>query len=252
MAIAEIRPRRGLSREAVKYIAALAMLLNHIASVCLTPGTLLREVLIDAGYFTAVTMCYFLAEGFRHTRSRRRYALRLAVFAAVSELPFCLAFTENGILAFQGMNMLFTLLLCFGILAVLEEVESSAVRCALVTALVLLSLVSDWPLLAPLFTLLFRRAGGGRRRTAAAFAAAAGLTGLLFYADSALAGLPPAACLLRALGAAAGPAAAGVAVAFCYSGQRAARGRAFSKWFFYVFYPAHLLLLGLIRVWPLL
>ena len=34
------------------------MLLNHIANVFLEPGTFLFEVMVDVGYFTAITMCY--------------------------------------------------------------------------------------------------------------------------------------------------------------------------------------------------
>lgn len=56
---------RVLNRDVIKYIAMTAMLLNHIANIFLVPGTLWYEVLVDIGYFTAITMCYFLVEGFR-------------------------------------------------------------------------------------------------------------------------------------------------------------------------------------------
>ena len=36
-----------------------------------------------------------------------------------------------------------------------------------------------------------------------------------------------------------------ICIVFLYNGKRAARGRSFSKWFFYVYYPAHLLAIGL-------
>ena len=53
---------RVLNRDVIKYIAITAMLLNHIANIFLVPGTLWYEVLVDIGYFTAITMCYFLVE----------------------------------------------------------------------------------------------------------------------------------------------------------------------------------------------
>ena len=59
-----------LSRDVIKYFAMLTMLLNHIANVFLTPGTLLYEFFLNIGYFTAVTMCYFLVEGYGYKIGR--------------------------------------------------------------------------------------------------------------------------------------------------------------------------------------
>ena len=42
--------------------------------------------------------------------------------------------------------------------------------------------------------------------------------------------------------------AAAVATLVLYNGERAKHGRTFSKWFFYVFYPGHLLLLYWIKI----
>lgn len=57
---------------------------------------------------------FFIAEGFRHTRSAGRYAARLAVFALLAEVPFDLAIAGRPF-AQEGQNVLFTLLL--GLLA---------------------------------------------------------------------------------------------------------------------------------------
>ena len=51
-----------MNRDQIKYVAMFTMLLNHIANVFLEPGTFLFEVMVDVGYFTAITMCYFLVE----------------------------------------------------------------------------------------------------------------------------------------------------------------------------------------------
>ncbi len=117
-----------LNRDVIKYIAMLTMLLNHISQVFMKSGYFLSELFLDIGYFTAITMCYFLVEGFQYTHSKKNYAIRLLIFALISEIPYCMAFTTNGVLEFQGLNMLFTLLICFMILIVNDKVSNKFSR----------------------------------------------------------------------------------------------------------------------------
>ena len=231
---------RVLNRDVIKYIAVTAMLLNHIANIFLVPGTLWYEVLVDIGYFTAITMCYFLVEGFRYTHSRKQYALRLFGFGVVSQVPFSMAFAQNGILEFQDFNMMFTLFLCFCILLCIETIRNRFLRGVLIVLLIFGSLFCDWSLLAPVFTLLFAWAGGNRTRQKAAFGAAA-----LLYGG--MAGLGSGQ-VWEAVGCAVPILVSAFVILYLYNGRRAARGRTFYKWFFYAFYPAHLLVLGLLRL----
>ena len=239
--------RPSLDRDTIKYIAMAAMLVNHIGTIFLTPGTFLYELFLDIGYFTAPVMCYFLVEGYRLTHSRKLYGRRLFVFAVLSELPFCLAFSHGAEVYFVAMNMIFTLFLCFLLLEVLEKEPKGFARGLLVALLILASTVSDWAILAPVYTMLFYKAGQDREKQKKAFFWAAALFGAFGLAGSPewYSGLQR---LLYALGCMSGVAAAGVCIVCFYNGRRAQRGQRFSKWFFYLFYPVHLLLLGIIRI----
>lgn len=241
--------RSGIwNRDVIKYIAMFTMLLNHIANVFLEPGTVLSELFLNIGYFTAVTMCYFLVEGYRYTRSKRNYGLRLLIFALISQVPFCLAFAEEGILEFYGFNMMFTLLLCFLILVCMERIRNQFLRNLAVMGLIFLSLFCDWALLAPVFTLLFLWAEGSRGKTKAAFL----ISTLLFGGINFMGGvgsLPVGENLLYTACGMAGVALSGIVIVYLYNGKRMERGRRFSQWFFYLFYPVHLLILGLMRIW---
>ena len=58
----------------------------------------------------------------------------------------------------------------------------------------------------------------------------------------------PAGQVWEAVGCAVPILVSAFVILYLYNGRRAARGRTFYKWFFYAFYPAHLLVLGLLRV----
>lgn len=235
-----------LSRDAIKAVAMVTMLLNHIANVLLPPQSPWFEPLVDIGYFTAVTMCYFLVEGYGYTRDRRAYALRLLGFALVAQIPYQLA------LGFFQLNMLFTLLACFGIVHVWVSwgADKGPQKVLAVLGLFFASLFMDWAILAPVFTLMFASwrygdapACGTRWELALLFAGDA----LIFF----FLNLPEewtAQAMLQAAASSLGILVAGAVILLFYNGKRAAHGRSFWKWFFYLFYPAHLAVLAAVKL----
>lgn len=98
--------KRGLSQEGLKLIACVTMLLDHIGTVFL-PELGLRMI----GRMAFPIYCFLLAEGAYYTRSRKEYGLRLLVGLLLSEIPFDLLFF--GRLTFAHQSVMATLMLGF-------------------------------------------------------------------------------------------------------------------------------------------
>ena len=235
-----------LNRDQIKLIAIVCMTCNHIAHVLMTPGSVLYEILEDIGHFTAITMCFFLVEGYFYTRSRKNYAKRLFVFALLSEIPFVLAF------GYAQLNVIFTLLICFAILCVMDSALDAWKKNICITGLVLLTLFCDCALFLAIAAILFRKSDRDPQKLAKAYAIVVGLFWLLSipgYAPAdALYPLLSGYAIVHGFYSAASLIASGVVVLLLYNGKKSERHPKFHKWLFYIYYPAHLLLLWFISV----
>lgn len=99
----------GLNGFCLKLIAMASMLIDHTAAVMLVPGQTYLN-LRTIGRIAFPIFCFLLAEGVIYTHSLKAYAIRLAVFAAISEIPYDLAF-QNTVWYPEAQNVFFTLLL---------------------------------------------------------------------------------------------------------------------------------------------
>ena len=255
-----------MSRDGIKLIAMITMLLNHIGYIFCNPP--LKDLLMDIGYFTAIAMCYFLVEGYGYSRSKERYGIRLFVFALLSQVPYSLALTDKGFFALKDWNMVANLFLCFLIIHAYHVCYDPQLRQVLILLPAALSVFCDWSCMAPMFVLLFLLAGRDKERLRGAWRASLLIWGLVRFLSeltgssdqlpdiTVLTGMADnfGPALLQALLSLAGPAAAGFCILYLYNGKKSPDRLAqipayqfLSKWFFYLFYPVHLLVLGILK-----
>ena len=236
-----------LNRDVIKLIAMGTMLLNHLCHLLGMEGTWLGETMVEIGYFTAITMCFFMVEGYRYTRSKGQYAMRLFGVAILSQLPYNVVLSEDGgLFSYTQFNMLFSLFLCFLVLLVKDKVKNIFLKAVLIFLIIAVSIFTDWAIFAPVFTLLFAVAGDSRKKKIIAY----GISIILFTIINVMMTFSSVAMPISLYSVLLGVLAmsfSGVCVLLLYNGKRIEKGKDFFKWFFYLFYPGHLFVLMLIR-----
>ena len=114
----------GISQEALKLIACVTMLIDHIGAALVVPtDTIYYENLAIyttmawinlamrcIGRIAFPIFCFLLVEGVFHTRNPKKYVQRLAIGMMLSEIPFDLAFFHDGI-SWAHQSVMVTLLL---------------------------------------------------------------------------------------------------------------------------------------------
>ncbi len=76
----------------LKLIAIITMLIDHIGAILLTSNPDLYLPARTIGRIAFPIFVFMLVEGFYHTSNIRKYLTRLGIFALISEIPFDLAF----------------------------------------------------------------------------------------------------------------------------------------------------------------
>jgi hypothetical protein len=248
------RKFRGISGSTVKIIAIITMLIDHTAATILEAIIMkqynqqMADNIVDAaGYYPVFDstlykvydimrgigrigfpcFCFLLIEGFMYTRNRTKYAIRLALFAIISEVPFDLAFNQQ-VLEFTYQNVFFTLfigLLTITVLdaiihktewnKVLKIVLGIVVFAAGIALAIILKTDYDAIGVITITVMYFLR----KNKNACMYGGCMALTIPMIQEAYAFLGMIP--------------------IAF-YNGTRGLK----MKYFFYIFYPAHLLILA--------
>lgn len=245
--------KAGITGSTLKLIAMFTMLIDHTSAIILEQMLLKKgfadidmndlaayNAFVDANeviFIASITMrsigrlafpifCFLLVEGFLHTKNVGKYARNLAIFAIISEVPFDLAFTGN-LFDMRLQNVFFTLLIGLIVIYMISyftkklEYNRSAVGvCTVVIAMIgmltanlLIVDYSSYGVLTIVIMYLFRRS-----RLAQGLGGCAVLTFMSWGQIPAFFSLLPIKL---------------------YNGERGIR----LKYVFYLFYPAHILIL---------
>lgn len=235
---------KGLNRTQLKLIAICAMVCDHTAWGFVEAMTPLGQIMHIIGRLTVPTMCFFIAEGFRHTSNRKNYLGRMAFFWGATIIPFYIFFHETYD---YRQNIIFDLMLGLLMLMVLEsKTLKKWHKVVLATGIFVVSaVIGGWVIVPILFILTFYY--GKDFKTKAKWICVITITLVTFlviatnlnqiyhfskydwmwYEELYLLGFMLPLFLLKH-----------------YNGEK---GKNIGKYFFYIFYPAHFLVLAGIK-----
>ena len=216
----------------LKYIAFISMLIDHANNALITPlldgqGFLLHlsNLFSILGRIAFPIFVFFIVEGFFKTRSRKKYLLTLLVFGLISEVPFDM-FTSKTFFDPYWNNMMFTLALCLITIWMIDSLKEKisnkivwhivSIVVVAISSAVAMALSLDYDYHAIIVAYLF----------------------YIFYDRPVLGAALGYLSIIKELYS-----FFGFGIVLTYNGER---GRQY-KWFNYLFYPVHILILGMLR-----
>lgn len=238
--------RRGLSSNALKIIAAVSMLIDHIGVILLPHVAILRIL----GRLAFPIFAFMIAEGCAKTKNRLRYFLSVFLLGAACQVVYCLYDDQ----LYLGILITFSIsiLLIYALQALKKTLFGGDKRLGrqIVAVLIFLLLLAGvyvlnlhltidygfWGCLLPVFASVFR-APSVNAPTFFEKIDRLSVHVILFGI-----GLVILACVR---GGVQPYALCAVPLLALYSGKRGARSM---KWFFYIFYPVHLAALELLAM----
>ena len=242
--------KKTFNSNTIKLIAIIAMTIDHIAWAVYPgyPKEVIPLLMHLIGRITCPVMCYFIAEGFHYTRNINRYTARLFGFALISHFCYIFASTEfvdwKSFVPFYYGNLLnqtsvmWSLAWGLVMLRVVnsEKIKSSSIKVVWIVLICIVSFPSDWSCVAALCVLAFGANRGEQKKQSfwlvfyvAIYAA------VYFFAIDQVYGLLQMGVVLS------------IPVIRRYNGQRGKNAdiNRVMKWLFYIYYPLHLFVIGI-------
>lgn len=244
---------KKLDSNMLKLIAIIAMTIDHVAWTLYPefPCEFIPVVMHIIGCLTCPIMCYFIAEGYHYTRDVNRYTCRLFGFALISHFAYMFAFADaagwqifvpfaNGELTGQTSVMW---PLAWGLVALRivnsDRIKQNWFKVICVLLICGITFGSDWGFFPVLFILAIGMNRGDFKKQMLWFSASLLLLVVATcFAMNPFRGIIKLSCLLT------------IPLFMLYNGKRGKNPTVnkVMKWLFYIYYPLHLFIIGIIRV----
>lgn len=234
----------------IKLIAIVAMTIDHFTWMFFPgyPAEPLPVFLHIIGRITCPIMCYFIAEGYYYTRDVGKYTRRLFLFACLSHFAYVYASADfvdwrSFLPGYYGsfLNQTSVLWSLAWGLVMLRVADSEKIKDSLkpvvIVLICLIAIPADWSCIASLCILGFgTNRGNFRKQMLWMLFYVAIYAVVYFFAIDRVYGLLQMAVVFS------------IPVLMLYNGQRgkSASVNRVMKWLFYLYYPLHLLVIGLL------
>lgn len=140
-----------MSRNILKYIALLAMTLDHIAYYLYPELNGLYIISRFVGRIAFPIMCLFIADGYKYTSSKGKYLLRLSICAIITQIPVCLLEGTINV----ALNPIFSLLVGYLYLIILNSNIKLRFKTFTCLLLLVISLITNYWFLGIIYIIGF-------------------------------------------------------------------------------------------------
>jgi len=233
--------KTGLTSNALKLIAIFTMTIAHFATVFFPRYSLDIPVLFmnGIGRLTAPIMMFLIVEGYHHTRNVKKYVFRLFILAIISHFAYAFCFDKHFNSVFDQTSVIWAYMLGLIALVIRESEKLKTWQKHLILIPVLwAAFPADWSSPAA-FAILYMglNYGNFKRQMISLVICIAAYAIIYAIFLNVVYGLMQMLIVLA------------IPLLYNYNGQRGTwKGM---KWFFYIYYPLHLFIFGLIRVFVL-
>jgi hypothetical protein len=131
------KPFGGLTSDMLKILAVIFMVFDHLWATIVSGNDWMTYL----GRLTFPIFAFQIAEGFVHTSNVKKYCTRLLVFALISEIPFNLFYGGSWFYPYH-QNVIFTLLLGLVAIILIDKARKDKTKKVVIKSVLLLIPVS--------------------------------------------------------------------------------------------------------------